>query len=282
MLKQGIVERHFSLEQKVSAPYLLYLQTLHDYLISYFTRVQPLINIVTELRGEEADFETSWDAGQVKDWTPPSKGGASTSASASATGVEQPIWCPYCELHWVSFSPVLMTTGQIHLAKRSVYESHIKSKKHLKNQAANADADAASDAPQASSSSVQIRRNKYYAPARLTHLIAYLLKRDPLPTVLSDSKESILRREALTAEEREQEMQDMMNEEEPMDVELQVQEEDQPDDESDDDYDGKVYNPLKLPLGWDGKPIPYWLYKLHGLGKEYKCQICSDFGYMGR
>ena len=20
------------------------------------------------------------------------------------------------------------------------------------------------------------------------------------------------------------------------------------------------------PVGWDGKPIPYWLYKLHGLG----------------
>ena len=19
-----------------------------------------------------------------------------------------------------------------------------------------------------------------------------------------------------------------------------------------------IYNPLKLPLGWDGKPIPYW------------------------
>ena len=67
-----------------------------------------------------------------------------------------------------------------------------------------------------------------------------------------------------------------------MDVELQVQEEDQQDDDSDDDYDGKVYNPLKLPLGWDGKPIPYWLYKLHGLGTEFKCQICSDFGYMGR
>ena len=27
-----------------------------------------------------------------------------------------------------------------------------------------------------------------------------------------------------------------------------------------------IYNPKNLPLGWDGKPIPYWLYKLHGLG----------------
>ena len=36
------------------------------------------------------------------------------------------------------------------------------------------------------------------------------------------------------------------------------------------------------PVGWDGKPIPYWLYKLHGLGVEYKCEICGDYSYWGR
>ena len=36
------------------------------------------------------------------------------------------------------------------------------------------------------------------------------------------------------------------------------------------------------PLGWDGKPIPYWLFKLHGLGVEYKCEVCSDYVYQGR
>ena len=39
----------------------------------------------------------------------------------------------------------------------------------------------------------------------------------------------------------------------------------------DDDEDRPIYNPLNLPLGWDGKPIPFWLYKLHGMGIEYKC-----------
>lgn len=43
-----------------------------------------------------------------------------------------------------------------------------------------------------------------------------------------------------------------------------------------------VYNPLKLPLGWDGKPIPFWLYKLHGLGQEYPCEICGNMVYTGR
>ena len=36
---------------------------------------------------------------------------------------------------------------------------------------------------------------------------------------------------------------------------------------SSDEEDDFVYNPLKLPMGWDGKPIPYWLYKLHGLNQ---------------
>jgi hypothetical protein len=35
--------------------------------------------------------------------------------------------------------------------------------------------------------------------------------------------------------------------------------------DEDEDEDGPLYNPLNLPLGWDGKPIPFWLYKLHGL-----------------
>lgn len=59
------------------------------------------------------------------------------------------------------------------------------------------------------------------------------------------------------------------------------QEETQADTESDDD-EQQIYNPLKLPMGWDGKPIPYWLYKLHGLGQEFKCEICGNYSYWGR
>lgn len=31
-----------------------------------------------------------------------------------------------------------------------------------------------------------------------------------------------------------------------------------------------------------GKPIPYWLYKLHGLGCEYECEVCGGYVYFGR
>ena len=48
------------------------------------------------------------------------------------------------------------------------------------------------------------------------------------------------------------------------------------DDEEDEEEDKPIYNPLNLPLGF-GKPIPYWLYKLHGLNLEFKCEICGNY-----
>lgn len=59
-----------------------------------------------------------------------------------------------------------------------------------------------------------------------------------------------------------------------------VEEEEEPESES--SSEEVAYNPKNLPLGWDGKPIPYWLYKLHGLSIEYKCEICGNYSYWGR
>jgi len=72
-----------------------------------------------------------------------------------------------------------------------------------------------------------------------------------------------------------------------MEAALEEQELEDEDDEAvsekeDEDIDKPIYNPLNLPLGFDGKPIPFWLYKLHGLGTEYKCEICGNYSYWGR
>ena len=48
------------------------------------------------------------------------------------------------------------------------------------------------------------------------------------------------------------------------------------------DDEEKIPNPLNLPLGWDGKPIPLWLFKQYGLGIKYPCEICGNYVYMGR
>lgn len=44
----------------------------------------------------------------------------------------------------------------------------------------------------------------------------------------------------------------------------------------------QISNPLNLPLDFDGQPIPVWLYKLHGLSREFECEICGNYRYRGR
>jgi splicing factor 3A subunit 3 len=80
-----------------------------------------------------------------------------------------------------------------------------------------------------------------------------------------DTLENVQRKQARTGQEREEE--DEAGEEN--------------DNDDDDDEDEAIYNPKNLPLGWDGKPIPYWLYKLHGLNINYPCEICGGAVYRG-
>ena len=53
-------------------------------------------------------------------------------------------------------------------------------------------------------------------------------------------------------------------------------------DDDDSDDDAPIYNPKNVPLDWDGKPIAYWLFKLHGLNHYYPCEICGGEIYRGR
>ncbi|GKV39130.1 hypothetical protein SLEP1_g46943 [Rubroshorea leprosula] len=89
---------------------------------------------------------------------------------------------------------------------------------------------------------------------------------DLLSQTIEQTKQNLVKKQALTYEEMERDREE---------------EEKQVDTESDDE-EQQIYNPLKLPMGWDGKPIPFWLYKLHGLGREFKCEICGDYSYWGR
>ena len=59
-------------------------------------------------------------------------------------------------------------------------------------------------------------------------------------------------------------------------------EDDDDDEDEDSDEEAPIYNPKGVPLGWDGKPIPYWLFKLHGLNHFFPCEICGGESYRGR
>jgi len=99
--------------------------------------------------------------------------------------------------------------------------------------------------------------------------------RDLLGDIITETVAHIQKKQSQTAEEMEADMDDTDDEDDDG--------VDCGSDFGDDDAEDRpIYNPLNLPLGWDGKPIPFWLYKLHGLGIEYKCEICGNYSYWGR
>lgn len=98
------------------------------------------------------------------------------------------------------------------------------------------------------------------------------------PTVEATSKRTE-RRETQTVREREKETDEDLH---GSTVEGPKVKNDDDEDADSDDEDAPIYNPKGVPLGWDGKPIPYWLFKLHGLNHFYPCEICGNESYRGR
>jgi len=88
---------------------------------------------------------------------------------------------------------------------------------------------------------------------------------DLLSETIDSTKQNVERKMARTAQE--QEAENLV--EEDSDVEEEEEEE-------------VKLTKQNYPTDWAGNPIPYWLYKLHGLGIEYKCEICGNMSYWGR
>ncbi|KAI9501559.1 hypothetical protein BX070DRAFT_228045 [Coemansia spiralis] len=135
--------------------------------------------------------------------------------------------------------------------KETTYSAHMNSRKHMKTVARLQNEEKNSggaDAAMKRAYDEKAARDKEVA--WMEHLIRTYAQ--VLADRISDTRSNVERRQALTEEERK------------------------------DDKDDQIYNPLNLPLGWDGKPIPYWLYKLHGLGVKFSCEICGNAVYRGR
>ncbi|KAF9006533.1 hypothetical protein BDQ17DRAFT_1389338 [Cyathus striatus] len=244
-----------------------YIKDLHTYLLSFVKRTQPLVD--TDSRQKEAvdEFEKKWEAKEILGWEEEAgPKGAQANGDISAG-----IWCAACQKHY---------------SKQTVYDAHLGSKKHVKamaKQASSGEPPANPNGPsppqQSHASSTpqpqhhSATKSRLHSSAYYTHLATSLLV--TLVPVLNETKSNVERRFSLTAREREQELLDQSKPPPPPPANADGAPEEEEEEE-------RIYNPLKLPLGWDGKPIPYWLYKLHGLGVEYRCEICSDHVYMGR
>ncbi|PSS35421.1 hypothetical protein PHLCEN_2v1576 [Hermanssonia centrifuga] len=254
-------------ECRLSRDYELYIKALHTYLVSFSKRAQPLVDVTSQQREAETMFNKKWEAGEIEGWEE-----IRQKAVAQAEGNGEGIWCSACQKLY---------------SKQTVYDAHLTSKKHVKAAAKQVESGQVPPNPNGPSAShsatngsgngqdASSKQSKHRTAALLTHLSTKLLA--SLATVLTDTKSNVERRFSLTAREREQEL---IEQSKPKPAAAPTTASGEAAEEEEEEE--RIYNPLKLPLGWDGKPIPYWLYKLHGLGVEYRCEICSDHVYMGR
>ncbi|EPX74369.1 U2 snRNP-associated protein sap61 [Schizosaccharomyces octosporus yFS286] len=234
--------------------YVSYLRHLYEYLFSFFQRTHPLKDIHRIVSVFQTEFDVSREAGL------PGQAVGLEQSNGSSSGE----YCEACEKYY---------------QKKSVYDAHLTSKKH-KKAAERLDVRKSQNLGESSimtSGSISGRPQEI---AALEFIIKKLL--DILNEERQATRENVVRRQTLTASERLAEI--LAAEREAVEASAVENESKQKEDENSDDEEGegKIYNPLKLPIGWDGKPIPFWLWKLHGLGKEFPCEICGNYVYMGR
>eukprot|EP00539_Tryblionella_compressa_P014132 CAMPEP_0178814980 /NCGR_PEP_ID=MMETSP0746-20121128/574_1 /TAXON_ID=913974 /ORGANISM="Nitzschia punctata, Strain CCMP561" /LENGTH=485 /DNA_ID=CAMNT_0020475907 /DNA_START=64 /DNA_END=1521 /DNA_ORIENTATION=+ len=134
----------------------------------------------------------------------------------------------------------------------------------------------------ASTITVHIKNERRVDIARREVVVLALLNQ--LKPTLEATMRRTERRETQTAREREKEIDEDLHGSAIEGPKEKSKEGGNDGNESDDDSDedAPIYNPKGVPLGWDGKPIPYWLFKLHGLNHFYPCEICGNESYRGR
>lgn len=227
--------------------YRSYIDDLLAYLIDFFTRIHPLVDVDKLKQMIKEDFDKRWEMKAITGWF--EKEDEASSASAAAPESD-PLYCKACQKSF---------------AKESVFQAHLTGKKHLK-------AIEASNSNSAAAASPNGHTNTN-SPKQIAETEEYIFRfAELLRSQINETIGHIEKKQTRTYEEIEKELEDA---DETYGKVAEVISSDSEDEEK------PIYNPLNLPLGWDGKPIPFWLYKLHGLNIEQKCEICGGYGYWG-
>lgn len=248
---------------KLTRKYREYLEHLLEYLIHFFQRTEPLQDLDRIFSKVETEFEELWADGKIEGWE--NIGLENGHAHESVI-----------DLDYYSTVEELMEVGAVKL-KEALAALGLKTGGTIKQRADRLFL--TKDTPlenidkkhfaKGSLGVVQLAAaSQHTVDLRHVALMEAKLIRicELLKETIVQTKENVEKKQALTYEEMEAE-----REEEEVQADTESDEEEQ-----------QIYNPLKLPMGWDGKPIPYWLYKLHGLGQEFVCEICGDHSYWGR
>ncbi|KAG2375119.1 hypothetical protein C9374_010123 [Naegleria lovaniensis] len=243
-----------SLDVKNSEKYKTYLEGLLSYFIDFMTRTQPLMNMQKMIHDVEEDFDKNWREGNVGEV-------------------------------WAFLKPTLMKQQgeQNNASQQKPQMNTNNSGQQQQNSAAEQKKKKRRGGKRKSLHNVEKMRALALLEAKISKFL-----QDWLADVIQQTKVNVEKKSTRTWEENQAELERIekqMDLEDDEEYQRQQREKRAASMANPDDplskYASKKNNPLNLPLGPDGKPIPYWLYKWQGLGNEYICEICGNHSYWG-
>ncbi|XP_026485324.1 splicing factor 3A subunit 3 [Vanessa tameamea] len=244
--------------ERKNSEYRNYIRALLTYLKDFVSRIKPLLDQAQEMAIAHQEFIKQWEAGSFPGW-PKETGGALTNVGAHLDLSAFFSWEELASLGLDRLKSALMALG---LKCGGTLEERAQRLFSTKGQTAlDKSLVAKKGANKAKASTLQ-RHKDIAAIEGQVYRFANIVSGTRAATI-----ENVTRRAARAAGERRDES------DEESDASVAA--------DADSDDDEVPYNPKNLPLGWDGKPIPYWLYKLHGLNISYSCEICGNYTYKG-
>jgi len=257
----AVFDRFFDIpKERKNAEYRAYLSTLVDYLVDYLTRVKPVMDIDELFNQIEKDFNQQFDAYQFPGW-PETTGNTLNSNGASLDLSAFSSWEELASLGLDRLKLALLALGLKcggTLEERAIRLFSTKDKS-----LGQIDPTLFAKGHGKANDQEKVKETERHRRIALVEAQIYKLV-EILSEQRASTKENVERKQARTDGEREEEEEEVVEHI-----------------EEDDDDEDVPYNPKNLPLGWDGKPIPYWLYKLHGLNISYNCEICGNYTYKG-
>jgi splicing factor 3A subunit 3 len=280
--------------------YQQYVRDLLSYLRSFHSRVYPLADQSKMITLMRTEFNKLWSTQKLLGWFATKNNGVASASADSGSGSSSGSkdGASAIDVDNVAAAdggggddnddadddakqpaadPLFCTACQKKFAKSTTFDSHLSGRKHKKNAqlaaALRGEPTTTGDSKSnnAASSVALLQAKKQSLMAQRIAFDEFQVKTfcDLLKDQVEATKTHVEKKQTLTYEEIVAELE-----------EQQAAEDNESESESDDE-DQMIYNPKNVPLDWDGKPIPYWLYKLHGLNIEYNCQICGDSSYRG-
>ena len=241
--------KNIPLKVKKTKEYIQYIKDLKQYLKEFFIKIYPLVNSNEIQDIIDSKFVDEQDNLKKEEKEEGRNDNNNTIELKENEGNEEKkeieLFCKVCQKSF---------------AKKTLMDAHMSSKKHLKK--------VENSKKLKQNNLIEINEtNKNEEILGDINYYEYQIIRykDILQNIIDNTIGQIRKKQTMNREELEA---DRMNELKSKKVDTEDKK--------------KLFNPKNIPMDWDGKPLPYWLYKVHGLGVEHKCEICGGASYWGR